>query len=102
VPARSQILSELTRETTSQKPQQQQQQQNASSSQPKQQAKGKKKKTNKQTYLRLSVNNGELFQRENPNFFGQNFINKASSCLIHGKQKPSLPNSPLPSSSLKR
>jgi hypothetical protein len=51
VPARSQILSELTRETTSQKPQQQQQQQNASSSQPKQQAKGKKKKqTNKPTF----------------------------------------------------
>jgi hypothetical protein len=50
VPTRLQILSELTREATSQKPQQhqQQQQQNPSSSQPKQQArKQKKKKQNK-------------------------------------------------------
>ncbi len=93
MPTRLQILSELTREATSQKPQQhQQQQQNPSSSQPKQQTRKQNKQTNKQTYLRWSVNNGNLFQRENPIFFWQSFINKTSSCLIHGKQKPSLPN----------
>jgi hypothetical protein len=71
------------REATSQKPQQQQQNPSSTSL---------KTKTNKQ--INKPTSGGQLTTEIC-------FKEKTSSCLIHGKQKPSLPTSPLPSSSLK-
>jgi hypothetical protein len=81
VPTRLQILSELTREATSQKPQQHQQQ-NPSSSQPKQQARKQKKNKTKQNNTNKPTSGDQLTTETCFKEKTQFFFDKASSTKL--------------------